>query len=94
MGRDGAHTDTILVGRVEEAAALEDLEVPELTDDDEEPERGDGGDRDDATLAGIPSPRRRPEVRVEAAPLVHEARSLRTLLHASANTSAAPRNPL
>ena len=54
-GRDGPHPDAILLRRLLEAAALEDLQVPELADDDQQRGGDETGHRDDAT-----SPRVRP----------------------------------
>ena len=55
--RDRTDAEPVLVARVEEAPALEHLEVPELADQDEEGRRDRGGHDRDAPLPGVAAPR-------------------------------------
>ena len=54
--RDRADPDPVPVRGVEEASALQHLEVPELPDDDDERHRDQDGHRHDALLHGVAAP--------------------------------------
>src|SRR3989442_722816 len=89
--RDGTHTDPVLVRRVEEPAALEDLEIPELADEDEK--RKDHGRRDhhDALVPGVAT-RQRPARYAHGRPPSRRPRIV--CAQARARTTAAPMKPL
>src|SRR5262249_29157772 len=91
---DRANADTVLVGRVEEPATLEHLQVPELADDHHQAKRHHRGDRHHPDLSGIAAAGRGAQTGVESGRWIHEARALSMSLQASAKTSSAPRNPL
>ena len=90
---DGPDADAVLVGGLLEAAALEDLQIPELADDDEQRRAHRDRHRDDALLPGVAAAGQ-PTLVAGSAPAVHEGRLRAVSAHASASTRAAPRKPL
>ena len=88
--RDRTHSRAVLVGGVEEPAAFEHLQIPELADDDQEGHHHGRRDRDHALLTRVAAVARRQSSGVHG----QELRSRNDSAVSSANTKAAPRNPL
>src|SRR5262249_56445185 len=90
---DGTDADTVLVGGLLEPSSLQNLEIPELADDDEQRAARDARHRHDATPPGIRPPRH-PPAEVAESGGAHVVLAFIDSAHVSASTSAAPRKPL
>ena len=92
--RDGSDADAVLLRGLVEASALEDLEIPELTEHDEECRRDDSRHRHDPPLPGVALARERRGTETRTERPAHQARRPTHCAEASANASSAPRKPL